>query len=120
MNQQQLRTEWIARLRSGKYKQVFGNLHVLDEGYCCLGVACEILAEEGVLTVTNSRTDDHHVRYDGHGGLLPPAAIDAFGMISQHGTAPAAASLTSLNDGHFSFSEIADALETGIYWAADA
>lgn len=34
-------TEWVAALRSGKYKQGKFNLCKNDE-YCCLGVACEI------------------------------------------------------------------------------
>jgi len=33
--------KWIKALRSGKYIQITGNLHK-DNGYCCLGVACEV------------------------------------------------------------------------------
>ncbi len=35
------KAEWIAALRSGKYKQARGKLKK-DGGYCCLGVYCEI------------------------------------------------------------------------------
>lgn len=34
--------QWVDALRSGKYNQCRGNLHVLDVGHCCLGVACDI------------------------------------------------------------------------------
>jgi hypothetical protein len=33
--------KWIKALRSGKYKQTTGTLQN-KEGYCCLGVACEL------------------------------------------------------------------------------
>jgi hypothetical protein len=36
---------WLAALRSGKYKQAKGTLQN-ENGYCCLGVACEILIPE--------------------------------------------------------------------------
>lgn len=37
--------EWITVLRSGKFKQAKGKLQ-RDEGYCCLGVACELFADK--------------------------------------------------------------------------
>ena len=36
------RLKWIEALKSGKYKQVREILKRKDQGYCCLGVACEI------------------------------------------------------------------------------
>lgn len=36
-----MKQKWIEALRSGKYKQAYGWLKC-DEGYCCLGVLCEI------------------------------------------------------------------------------
>ncbi len=36
--QAQLRTKWLAALRSGDYEQCQGQLHIKDDGYCCLGV----------------------------------------------------------------------------------
>jgi hypothetical protein len=38
--------EWVAELRSGKYRQTRSRLYD-GEGYCCLGVACEV-SEIGV------------------------------------------------------------------------
>lgn len=36
-----IKTEWIAALRSGKYKQGRGKLRV-DDKFCCLGVLCDL------------------------------------------------------------------------------
>ena len=45
MNRQYVEN-WVAALRSGKYKQTTGTLRGVMEhnyiGYCCLGVACDI------------------------------------------------------------------------------
>lgn len=49
-----VRDEWVRRLQSGKYRQGTGYLHRLTEDagiplYCCLGVLCEMAAEEGIV-----------------------------------------------------------------------
>jgi hypothetical protein len=38
---EQLIIDWIAALRSGKYKKETGQLRK-NEGYCCLGVLCDL------------------------------------------------------------------------------
>lgn len=38
-------TKWIVALRSGGYKQARGRLQN-QRGFCCLGVACEVLIPE--------------------------------------------------------------------------
>jgi hypothetical protein len=45
----ELRKEWLEALRSGKYKQAQDALHIPDEGYCCLGVLCEVLSNKGIM-----------------------------------------------------------------------
>lgn len=43
-----IKKKWVAALRSGKYRQVEGNLKVVENGrakHCCLGVLCELYAE---------------------------------------------------------------------------
>lgn len=48
-----LKSQWVAELRSGKYKQGKGRLKKKDRYnddaicHCCLGVLCEILEPEG-------------------------------------------------------------------------
>ena len=63
---QQMKTEWLEALRSGKYPQVQGTLKGLtedgEEGYCCLGVFCSVvLGEEPELCVE----DEDSVLYEG-------------------------------------------------------
>lgn len=38
----ELKSKWVAALRSGKYKQGKYRLRKKDETYCCLGVLCDI------------------------------------------------------------------------------
>lgn len=40
-----IKKEWVKRLRSGKYTQSESFLRT-TEGYCCLGVLCDIYEEE--------------------------------------------------------------------------
>ena len=47
----EIKTKWIAALRSGNYKQGFKRLHYKGEWgdvYCCLGVLCELAIESNV------------------------------------------------------------------------
>lgn len=39
---QELKTKWIAALRSGDYKQGVSKLCSSSNQYCCLGVLCEV------------------------------------------------------------------------------
>lgn len=39
--QQRVR-DWIKALRSGNYQQGESALHLKGDGYCCLGVACDL------------------------------------------------------------------------------
>ena len=36
-----IRNQWTAALRSGKYSQIRGRL-LRDGGFCCLGVLCDL------------------------------------------------------------------------------
>lgn len=42
-----IKREWIAALRSGKYKQAKGTLR-RDGGFCCLGVLCDVMGAQWV------------------------------------------------------------------------
>lgn len=54
-----IKERWLAALRSGDYEQTDGYLHVkadkssdtfdVSDGYCCLGVLCELAVADGVI-----------------------------------------------------------------------
>lgn len=45
---QDIKKRWVDALRSGEYEQAKNYLSTPD-GYCCLGVLCEIAVEDGVV-----------------------------------------------------------------------
>jgi len=124
INTEFIRNTWIPALRSGKYKQSSGFLRDRNNYYCCLGVACQLAVQEGVLN--EPEIDADHNAY-GYGASLNistlPYAMTAFlGGVSSLGNIripdlegnnyQVVVSLSQLND-HFgySFNDIADVLE---------
>lgn len=116
----EIRAEWLKRLRSGEYKQGRATLKAeYADGvvkFCCLGVLCEIAAEQGVIERTTERTREVvFTSYDGDsagltGDVLSWACIegmDALGRLSG-----GVISLSGMNDsGGRTFCEIADVIE---------
>lgn len=45
---QDIKQRWLSALRSGAYTQAKGAL-ATEDGFCCLGVLCEIAVEDGVV-----------------------------------------------------------------------
>lgn len=86
---------WLAALRSGKYKQVFGALADAD-GFCCLGVACEVLIDRGY--DLRKIYDVCGIRYNNNGNELPALACKALGMLSSSGSFGEKNSLIRCND----------------------
>lgn len=113
--------KWVAALRSGKYKQGGGCLRQeLEDGYrhCCLGVACEVAIEEGLIE-----------SYDGDKPLLDarPEVQNALALATPRGSYDGpkgsydGGCLTEANDQRTSFAEIADIIESepkGLFRAA--
>lgn len=97
-----LKTKWIAALRSGEYKQATSQLQKGDS-FCCLGVLCKVagleISDDGGAVVLNGTTCDY-------------APIrDLIGCDTLH-----LQDLYNRNDGHngchqHSFAEIADHIE---------
>lgn len=45
-----IKAEWVAELRSGKYRQAVNYLNVVDSNeYCCLGVLCRLAEQDNVV-----------------------------------------------------------------------
>jgi hypothetical protein len=97
--------KWVKALRSGKYEQTTHQLKS-DEGYCCLGVACEVAVSAGVIK-----------GFDGNKGALPPKVKQWLGLSTVNGKFSKRRGgysyLITENDNHRkSFSEIADIIES--------
>lgn len=59
---QDIKKRWVDALRSGDYSQT-KNLLADSDGYCCLGVLCEIAVQDGVVYRSDGTyfsTEDSH------------------------------------------------------------
>ncbi len=104
---------WIPALRSGRYRQGKRNLRNPNDTYCCLGVACDLMVTDGILT--EWKKDGFHWQIMGQQTVLPTKASQFLGMsmtglISFVEGVPF--SLSILNDEKgWTFDQIADILE---------
>lgn len=138
--------ELVKALRSGEYKQTRGLLHrhearlltdvggsklVVDDSYCCLGVACVVLMNEFKLPIKADGLDQEGVtggrygRSTGHdptaqSGLLPQSIAEMIGLPSQNDIfvickgsigSWVVSSFAEVNDDGKSFEFIADVIE---------
>lgn len=133
----EIKERWIAALRSGEYSQSSGYLST-DEGYCCLGVLCEIALQDQVVIKTKDSSIDEHFVYtskidpvDRDTGVLPLAVVAWSGMpnrnpnitstkeevspniFSEFGNEynEVTATLAGFNDNGATFEQIADLIE---------
>ena len=97
---------WIKALRSGEYKKTKGYLHD-DEGFCCLGVLCDIELDSYWHKGASTYQTVYHIEdlyYE-----LPDSLSERAGL-----TATQEQILMGMNDGDSTFEEIADWLEKKI------
>jgi hypothetical protein len=100
----EIKAEWVAALRSGKYVQGYEKLHT-NLGLCCLGVLCELgMPQLGP--------------YEGGAGHPPQQFLEWSGLTNRHGDLPIetrsgdTTCLIDLNDSRlFSFDQIADVID---------
>lgn len=119
---------WTAALRSGKYKQAIGYLHLVNETtkaetFCCLGVACKVAMENGVnlriATGYSEVMDDgkHQViLYNKMASMLPTEVMDWLGVAGPLGRLRKRhviyTTLSGANDAaKLTFPEIADLID---------
>jgi hypothetical protein len=101
----ELKTKWLAALRSGEYSQTQQVLHRKDpNGYCCLGVLCEI-SESGTWDSDGTYYKFHEKGVDLMAG---GATVQRFlpWTISSN--------LANMNDDGTTFPEIADWIEENV------
>jgi len=107
--------KWVLALRSGEYSQTTGKLQD-EQGYCCLGVACDIFIPDGMKTVhpntglmtgglpnSQANSPEWLSQIEGILGIYIPALND-HGRITTNTEYPE-------QHGPFTFDEIADLLE---------
>ena len=103
-----IKTKWVAALRSGQYKQIGGEL-CNETGFCCLGVLCEISKLETGFGIPDNLDETHG---DDH---LGKTVMEWSGLIHSCGDTVVIRGtnllLASHNDGGRTFKEIATAIE---------
>lgn len=109
----ELRLQWAAALRSGKYIQNKGHLCVFNYAgqryYCCLGVLASL---KDALELRPGQTDRMFVKHhpDYYSCTLPDALLSEYGL-----SRDAQQELIYSNDlRRWNFDQIADAIEAGI------
>lgn len=102
---------WVQALRSGEYRQTKNYLST-DDGYCCLGVLCEVAIADGLEIDCQ---DYGTVFYDGEDAILPQS-VQEWADLGQANPsidweADDVCSLAELNDHGGTFDEIALVIE---------
>ncbi len=113
---------WVAALRSGAYKQGQGFLKKTVDGetrHCCLGVLCEILADEVFLIIKKNPFDPGVYVFQekdalANIGVLPMVIMDYAHIKTDLGSLEGlqGVSLAAFNDRGSSFTQIADIIES--------
>jgi hypothetical protein len=95
---------WIDALRSGTYKQSHLELGNVESGFCCLGLACHLAFEHGVIGIPHN---------PGYGTLSEnPEVVKWVGLATRNGAYGNADSLILDNDDYrLTFDQIADIIE---------
>jgi hypothetical protein len=114
-----VKEQWVAALRSGKYRQ--GQSSLAEGGkYCCLGVLCEVALENRLpLNVEDnvSTYGDPWRAYDGESSFLPKRVYEwatlkkGRGPLRDDFDLPGGTNLVEANDTGKTFEEIADLIE---------
>ncbi len=105
-----IKAEWVKRLRDGR-PQVKNRLQT-PQGQCCLGVLCEIAAEQDVVGFEEG---GGITRYDGRTAILPQTVAEWAGMGHYMSNSLIQDELTDLNDEKgYSFNQIADYIQENL------
>ncbi len=105
---------WCSALRSGKFPQ---GRNVLSDGisFCCLGVLCELAAEENIC-IKGTDTDGI-ILYDDQRSVLPESVMAWAGLTESNPDVwldQDTPCLAELNDKGIAFSTLADLIEINL------
>lgn len=124
MMKPEIKKRWVEALRSGEYQQAKDYL-VSPDGYCCLGVLCEIAVQDGVVYREGYEYISTSEGFDVNNVDLPRAVQRWAGVSDYYGDGFTSlgsnvpykntdrnADFTELNDEmNYTFDMIADAIE---------
>lgn len=132
---QEIKTKWLADLRSGEFEKGKGYLK-RDGKFCCLGVLCDQAEKAGIVTTREGRDGSVYFQsvtneFDASASVLPQAVVHwaelhlalgstnpAVRVVTEDGEGKVC-SLSSINDndnedepqGEFTFLQIAEMIE---------
>lgn len=112
-----LTRKWLNALRSGEYKQGKGFLRSADGKFCCLGVAVNVMAPSTWLKTIDSY-DSYSYRKFGQTDLITDEEFNRFipkYIQNRLDFVVDADMLANLNDMGYTFTEIADIIES--WWS---
>jgi hypothetical protein len=107
----QIKQKWVDALRSGEYQQTQRLLHD-ENGFCCLGVLCDLYLKENQLEWEPSRHNGNVYMFQDMVASLPLSVVEwAYLDDSNPPVNAGDSSLAELNDNGSAFIEIADLIE---------
>lgn len=104
---EEIKDKWVAALRSGKYVQTRDRLKDYDNGFCCLGVLCDISG------VSEWKVGVDSYVYLNKDGTLPLSVMEWAGLRSPDGEVSGQEhdSLAEINDAGNTFETISQIIE---------
>jgi hypothetical protein len=113
----QIKQKWIDALKSEEYQQTSSHLHT-EQGYCCLGVLCDLYAKEKNNDEVQWDQYDDHYEISGEGLVLPGEVREWSGLsdndVFYYDERKMPIYLAALNDGGMNFNQIAQVIEENI------
>lgn len=105
--------KWLDALRSSKYSQAMNVLHIKGDGFCCLGVLCDIVDPSRWRNPQGEydRTMNW-MNWDGNSQHLPSSVMETVGIVRKSVDGVDHINrLMEMNDNATPFSVIADYIE---------
>ena len=107
----QIKQKWVSALRSGGYQQTKGRLHD-EDGFCCLGVLCDLYLKENQLEWEPSTHYNNVYMFQDMVGCLPVSVKEWADLeYCNPRVDDQTDSLIGLNDSGSTFEQIADVIE---------
>jgi len=107
----QIKQKWVYALRSGEYKQTQRRLRD-EDGFCCLGVLCDLYGKENQLEWESSRHNGNVYMFQDMVASLPLSVVEWADLEDYNPHVNVGKStLTGLNDAGSTFIEIANLIE---------